>query len=99
MSKVTLRGMVTHHVNKKEQLEQVVVHDENSNFKVYILLIKLFDSLTSLCGFLFSWQNVNSYERHSLLTSYFLSLYLIVGQDFMPFIFLSPISGHFLELT
>lgn len=39
MAKGTLRGMVTHHVGKKEQPEGTLVHDDNSNFLVYNLLI------------------------------------------------------------
>lgn len=95
--------MFTHYVGKKEQLDRIPLHADNGNFKVYNLLIKLFDSLTSLCFFL--CRVANSCNRHSLNTNNFPSQYFLDGQVFMSFLFFSQISddiffilGGFLEV-
>lgn len=85
--------MFTHYVGKKEQLDGIPLHADNGNFKVYNLLIKLFDSLTSLCFFL--CRVANSCNRHSLNTNHFPSQYFLDGQVFMSFLFFSQISDDF----
>lgn len=67
--KSALKWMFTHYVGKKEQLDRILLHADNGNFKVYNLLIELFDSLTSLCFFL--CRVANSCNRHSLNRNHF----------------------------
>lgn len=61
--------MFTHYADKNGLLERTLLHSDNGNFKVYNLVIKQFDSLTSLCFFL--CRIANNCDRHSLNTNHF----------------------------